>query len=293
MFKICDINAGKLIEGLDFPIYGVSDIEMPESNSIIFVKKEITEACVNVKESIFVTKEDLEMKLDSSSYQIRSKNHKELYGILLGKLRAEMPEYDYELIDGSYISTNASIGENVKIAPFCIIESDVVIGNDCKIGAGTIIHAHTKIGNNVEIKEHCMIATEDADLYRNEQGHCRVLPHLAGTIIEDGCLVLANAYIGAGDTRTTVIKKNSLISAGAKIGHNNLIEEGVIISAGSDICGHCNIGANTYVAPEAVVKNRLNVGENAYIGLGASVISDVGIGDRVFGNPARKVPERK
>ncbi|MBQ8039628.1 MAG: hypothetical protein IJ274_07150, partial [Lachnospiraceae bacterium] len=176
------------------------------------------------------------------------------------------------------------------IGPMCIVEEDVVIGDNCTIGAGTIIRAHTRIGNNVTMKEYCMIGIEDADIYRDEQGFCKTLPHLAGVVIEDGCLLLVKVVIAAGDTRTTVIKKGAFLSTGASLAHNSYIGEGANIGGYADIGGHCNIGARTYVAPEAIVKNRVIVGEDAFVGIGAVVLADVNDGDKVFGNPARKVP---
>lgn len=87
---------------------------------------------------------------------------------------------------GSYISSDVKIGTDVEIAPFCVIGADVQIGDHCKIGAGTIIKDHVRIGSHVEIQEKCLIGVDDMDVYRLEDGVCRDLPHLAGTVIEDG-----------------------------------------------------------------------------------------------------------
>lgn len=294
MFKVCETEAGRLLDTEHkFLIYGVSDPEAPESNTVIFVKGDLHEEYSSVRNSIFITKEDMELQPDPSCVQLKSSMPKNLYAALLRKIESFIPESEKEFRDGSYISRDIRIGENVKIAPFCVIENDVVIGDNCEIGAGTVIKAHVRIGNNVQIKEHCVVGAEDADIYRPEGGACRTLPHLAGTIIEDGCLLLAGAVLAAGDTRTTILGKGSMIGLLGDVGHNCRIGEETLISGKASVSGHCHVGDHTYVAPMSVTTNRITVGSHAYLGIGAVAIKDVPEGEKQFGNPARKVLEIK
>lgn len=294
MIKVCEIQAGALLRtNHDFMIYGVSDPEAPENHTVIFVKGSLAENCAEVKNSIFITKEDMELSLDASCVHLKSRMPKNLYGELLERMVSLMPETEMRLVDGSYISSDVQLGTDVKIAPFCVIGRDVVIGDRCEIGAGTIIKDHVRIGNDVQIKEKCIIGVEDADIYRPESGECRTLPHLAGTVIEDGCLLLAGAVLAAGDTRTTVLGKGSMIGLVGDVGHNCHIGEGSLISGKASISGHCHVGSHTYVAPMSVTTNRITVGDHAYLGLGAVAIKDVPEGEKQFGNPARKVLEMK
>lgn len=296
MFKIGEVRAAELLNmelEQDFLLFGVSDPEMPEEHSIIFVKSELNEAYTQVKNSIFITREDRELEVDASSIHLKSKMPKNLYGELLEKFQSFLPEVAKEEKGGSYISLDLKLGECVKIAPFCVIGQDVVIGDNCEIGAGTIIKDHVRIGNGVQIKEHCVIGAEDADIYHTEDGRCRTLPHLAGTVIEDGCLLLAGAVLAAGDTKTTVLGKGSMIGMLGDVGHNCKIGEHTLISGKSSISGHCVVGNQVYVAPMAVTTNRIVVEEGAYLGLGAVAIKDVPKEEKQFGNPARKVLEMK
>lgn len=299
MFKICEIPVRDLL-GADFPIekadfllYGVSDPEDPKDHTIIFVKKELAGNYGTVKNSIFVTGPDMELTPDPSCIQMKSHMPKNRYGELLERLRDLMPKTERKMTDGSYVSADLKTGRDVKIGPFCVIGQDVVIGDRCEVGAGTVIRDHVRIGNDVIIKEHCVIGTEDADIYRPEDGACRTLPHLAGTVIEDGCLLLAGAVLAAGDTRTTVLGKGSMIGMAGDVGHNCRIGEGTLISGKASISGHCQVGDHTYVAPMSVTTNRISVGDGAYLGIGAVALRDVPEGEKQFGNPARKVLEMK
>ena len=300
MFKVCDIKAGKLL-GRNFPqetcedfaIYGVSDPEAPEDHTLIFVKGDLAKGYTEVCNSIFITREDMELSLAASSIQLKSSTPKNLYGELLEKIVKLMPRAEMRVVRGSYISADARIGSGVVIEPFCIIGKDVVIGDRCEIGTGTIIKDHVRIGSDVQIKEKCLIGVEDADIYRPESGACRTLPHLAGTVIEDGCLLLAGAVIAAGDTRTTVLGRGSMIGLAGDVGHNCQIGEETLISGKASVSGHCHVGNHTYVAPMSVTTNRISVGDGAYLGIGAVAIKDVPDGEKQFGNPARKVLEMK
>ncbi len=294
MFKLGEIQAGELLGTEDtFFIYGVSDPESPESNTIIFVKNDLADSYPDVQESIFVTRTDLALSLDGSCVQLKSKMPKNCYGQLLEKLERMLPEPEMEMINGSCLSADLQMGRDVKIAPFCVIGRDVVIGDRCEIGAGTVIRDHVRIGNDVRIKENCVVGAVDADIYRDQDGVCRTLPHLAGTVIEDGCLMLAGAVLAAGDTRTTVLGRGSMIGLIGDVGHNCKIGEETLISGKASISGHCRVGDHVYVAPMAVTTNRMEVGNGAYVGLGAVAIRDVPEQEKQFGNPARKVMEMK
>ena len=299
MFKICEIAIRDLLKGfpewknMDGQIYGVSDPEDPEDHSIVFVKNTAAESAGERKECIFITGKDVELSLDPSSVQLKCSYPKNLYGELLERLKTLMPHVVQRMEAGCSISEDVQIGEDVHIGPFCTIGRDVVIGDDCRIGAGTVIGDHVRIGNDVQIREKCLVGVEDADIYRTEDGACRTLPHLAGTVIEDGCLLLAGSVLAAGDTRTTVLGRGSMIGLLGDVGHNCRIGEETLISGKASISGHCRVGDHVYVAPMAVTTNRMQVGDHAYLGLGAVAIRDVPEDEEPFGNPARKVLESK
>lgn len=301
MFKIGEVRACELA-GSEFPeladkeflLYGVSDPESPESNSVVYVRTKVDESYRQVRESIFVTKEEVALPdLDDSCVQIKAPMQKSMYGILLERYKSLLSGPGMEEINGSYLSKDIRLGQNVRIAPFCVVGSDVQIGDNCEIGAGTVIKDHVRIGRNVHIHEHCLIGVDDLDAYRLDDGVCRDLPHLAGTVIEDGCLLLAGAVVAAGDSRTTVLGRSSVVGMLGDVGHNCVIGEYSSVGGKSSISGHCNIGEHVYIAPMAVTTNRMDVGDGAYLGLGAVAIKDVPDGEKQFGNPARRVIETK
>ena len=301
MLKIGEIKMSELL-GTAFPelagreglLYGVSDPEAPESNSMIYVRTEVADSYTKVRDSIFVTKEEVELPgLHESCVQLKASMQKSLYGVLLERYKKLLPVYESEMTGGSYISKGAKIGADVEIAPFCVIGADVEIGDHVKIGAGTVIKDHVRIGAYTEIQEKCLIGVDDMDVYRLEDGICRDLPHLAGTVIEEGCLLLAGCIVAAGDSRTTVLGRSSVVGMLGDVGHNCVIGEFSSVGGKSSISGHCDLGEHVYIAPMSVTTNRISVGDRAYLGIGAVAIKDVPAEEKQFGNPARKVPDFK
>ena len=165
MFKTGEVRACELagaefpeLAGKEFSVYGVSDPEAPESNSMIYVRTDVDESYKNVREAIFVTKETVELpELHPSCVQLKASMQKSLYGVLLERYKKLLPVYESEMTGGSYISKGAKIGADVEIAPFCVIGADVEIGDHVKIGAGTVIKDHVRIGAYTEIQEKCLI----------------------------------------------------------------------------------------------------------------------------------------
>ena len=136
MFQICELWASELIgDGFvrqgqkDFRIYGVSDPEEPEGHSVIFVKGDLSEDYTGISNSIFITRQDCLLSLNSSCVQLKSDAPKNLYGDVLNRICERLPKAEYELVNGSYISRDVRMGENVNVGPFCVIGRDVVIGS--------------------------------------------------------------------------------------------------------------------------------------------------------------------
>lgn len=287
--KICDILSSDIVEEGSFHIYGVSDSEDPISNTLIFVKNGLnTEK--HIKESIIVTKQLYEV--DDSNILVITDTPKNEYGKFLSRVVALLPNKDKRNVNGSFVSTDAVIGEGTSIGSFCTIEEDVIIGKNCEIADYVYIGAHTRIADNVIVKQRSIIGAPDADVYREDE-RCLTLPHLGGVIIEKGVLILSGAQILAGDTRATVIGKGSMVGPGAIVGHNNVVGENSMISGFSCVCGHCNIENNVYIAPGATVINRSNLGKGSKVGLGAIAMRNVEENTTVLGNPARIVWKKR
>ena len=74
------------------------------------------------------------------------------------------------------VSSNAKIGKNVIIGPYCIINNGVVIGDECKLIANVYIDGNTEIGEKCTFYPFSSIGTNQQDLkYKGEQSSLKIV----------------------------------------------------------------------------------------------------------------------
>lgn len=74
------------------------------------------------------------------------------------------------------------------------------------------------------------------------------------------------------------------------IGHDTIIGDYSVISGSCNVVRNVVIGKDVFLAAGACIAQDIHVGDGAYIGLGAVVLKDVKPGTKMFGNPARALP---
>ena len=175
---------------------------------------------------------------------------------------------------GSYVSPQATLGVDVKIGRFCIVEDGVVLADGvvledyamvlsgASIGARTKIGTYTKIGRDVRIGEDCSFTSFCEIRDRCNLGD-RVLMGSrgtlsAGTVVEDE-VVMKYAFVV---TDTPDLTKNDEKSVGR-------------------LKRKSRFGASVVIMPS------VTIGENAEIGACSQVRKDVPDNQVWFGTPAK------
>jgi UDP-3-O-[3-hydroxymyristoyl] glucosamine N-acyltransferase len=175
---------------------------------------------------------------------------------------------------GSYVSSQATLGADVRIGRFCIVEDGVVLADGvvledyamvqagARIGARTKIGTYTKIGRDVRIGEDCSFTSfceirDKCDLGdRVLMGSRGTLS--AGTVVEDE-VVMKYAFVV---TDTPDLQKNNEKSVGR-------------------LKRKSRFGASVVIMPS------VTIGENAEIGACSQVRKDVPDNQVWFGTPAK------
>ena len=75
------------------------------------------------------------------------------------------------------------------------------------------------------------------------------------------------------------------------VGHDTVIGDYSVISGNCNILRNVVIGKDVFLAAGACIAQGVHVEDGAYIGLGSVVVKDVKPGTKVFGNPARAIPD--
>lgn len=162
------------------------------------------------------------------------------------------------------VSKDFSHGSNLKLGKLVIIEPDVVVGDNVKIGHRATLKSGTRICSNSTIDDHC-ITTGACFIGNNVNIRTGAIISRA-TIIEDDC------FIGPG-----VITNHTKNVAHARENQIETVELLTYISYGSIIGSQVSLLAGVFIGPQSI------------IGGGSVVVKDIpGYGVYV-GNPCHKL----
>lgn len=156
-------------------------------------------------------------------------------------------------MESNFISEKAIIGKNVTIGKFCIIEDDVVIGDN------TVIKNYVELRKGTVIGENCYI-----DSRVTSSGNCVIKNNVTiryDSILARGLLVEDNVYISP------------------KLMTNNL-------NTAKEQIGGAHIGKNVFIGTNCILHHGITIGENSVIGALSFANKDIPKDEIWFGNPA-------
>jgi UDP-N-acetylglucosamine acyltransferase len=157
-------------------------------------------------------------------------------------------------MERNIISEKATIGKNVQIGAFCIIEDDVVIGDN------TIIKSYVELRKGTIIGSDCYI-----DSRVSSSGNC----------------VIGNKV---------TVRYDSIIARGVKIGDGTYICPKMMsnnLNTEHEQIGGADIGENVFVGTGCVLQHGISIGDNSVLGSMSFVNKNVPANEIWFGNPAK------
>ncbi|WP_373778516.1 bifunctional UDP-N-acetylglucosamine diphosphorylase/glucosamine-1-phosphate N-acetyltransferase GlmU [Glaesserella sp.] len=176
-------------------------------------------------------------------------------------------------------------GKDVVIDVNVILEGEVELGNNVKIGAGAILK-NVVLGDNVEIKPYSVLEDSVIGESADVGPFARLRP---------GTELAAKAHVG-----NFVEIKKSTIGEGSKVGHLTYIGDteigsNVNIGAGTITCNYDGankfktiIGDNVFVGSDTQLVAPVTVASGATIGAGSTITKDVAENELVI----TRVPQR-
>jgi phenylacetic acid degradation protein len=151
-----------------------------------------------------------------------------------------MPLYEFE-------GRRPCIAPSAYVHPWAVLIGNVIIGENCFIGAGAVIRA--------------------------DWGEL---------IVGEGSNIQENAIIHAGFSATNVLGNNSHIGHGAIL-HNCLLDEHVMVGMGAIVNDNAHIGDGAVIGAGSVVPPRAEIPPRKVVmGVPAKVVRDVDPGMEEF-----------
>ncbi|MBY0382789.1 MAG: acetyltransferase [Xanthobacteraceae bacterium] len=114
-------------------------------------------------------------------------------------------------------------------------------------------------------------------------------------IVAKGVFIGCNTFVAAGAIvgPRTKIGSDCIINTGAKLDHDNTLEDFASVAPGVVSGGNCLIGQGSAIGIGAVIIHGIRIGSDTVIGGGAVVVDDLPDGVVAYGNPARVIRKRK
>ena len=202
------------------------------------------------------------------------------------------------------LGKDVSLGSDVAVGPYVVIEDNVSIGDKTIIYASCFIGHHTKIGTNtliypnVSIRERVTIGSRviihngsvigsDGFGFVNIEGVHLKIPQVGTVEIGDDVEIGANVTIDRARFDKTVIGRGTKIDNLVQIAHNVAIGENSIIVAQAGISGSTTIGKGVTLAGQAGLAGHITVGNGAVVAAKAGVTKSIPPNIMVSGYPAK------
>jgi UDP-3-O-[3-hydroxymyristoyl] glucosamine N-acyltransferase len=254
----------------------------------------------------------LENPVKSSCTLIRVENAYESFAKLL-ELYNQINTEKEGVEQPSFVSSNATIGENCYVGAFAYIGQNVSIGNhvkiyphvyigdNCKIGNNTILFSGVKIyhdcliGKNCTIHASTVVGSDGFGFAPNNEGHVFTkVPQIGNVIIEDDVEIGSNSSIDRATLGSTILRKGVKLDNLVQIAHNVEIGENTVIAGLSGIAGSTKVGKNCMIGAQVGVAGHLRIANGVKIagqsGIGSSIDKE---GEILQGSPAFNIGEFK
>ncbi len=157
------------------------------------------------------------------------------------------------------VHPDAGVGPRTIIGEFCVVESDVTIGAECRLEPYVFVKRWTTMGDRNEISAGTVLGTDPLDKgFTGERSHLR---------IGDDNRVREHYTISRGTEpeSETVIGDGNYIMTSGHVAHNCRIGNGVVIASCALVAGYVEIGDQAFVSGGVVVHQFSKVGRLAMV----------------------------
>jgi UDP-N-acetylglucosamine acyltransferase len=179
------------------------------------------------------------------------------------------------------IEGNVSIGENVKIGPYAYLSGDIQIGDNTEIGHCVQIEGNVKIGDANIIGHSAHIGAPPQDVAYNGSKTFVLIGN--NNIIRE----FVQIHRGTKEGTTTELGSACFLMGGVHLAHNTKVGNNITIANNTMLAGYVEIDDFAFVSGLCGFHQFVRVGKYAMIGGLARVTKDCLPFMTTEGNPAR------
>ena len=186
-----------------------------------------------------------------------------------------------EIHPTAIIEDGASIGEDVRIGPYCFIGENTVLGDRIHLESHVVIKGYTEIGENTHVFPFASIGHSPQDL--KYDGELSRLEIGSNNVIREH--VTMNPGTRGGGLLTKV-GNDCLFMVASHVAHDCLVGDNVVLVNNATLGGHVNIGDFAIIGGLAAVHQFVRIGRHSMIGGCSGVENDVIPYGSIVGNRA-------
>lgn len=168
------------------------------------------------------------------------------------------------------VEAGARLAANVEVGPFCLVGSQVELGEGVRILSHAVITARTTVGARTIVHPQTVLGGEGQ--IRGKGFADGRLSIGADCIIREGVTLSAGSAKGGG---LTSIGDRCYMMANSHAGHDCHVGNDVTFTNGAVLGGHAEIGDNVILGGNSAVQQFCRVGKGAFIGGMTGVNTDV------------------
>jgi UDP-N-acetylglucosamine acyltransferase len=170
----------------------------------------------------------------------------------------------------SFVDPAARVPASCSVGPYCIVEADVELGENCELLSHVVIHGPSRIGANNRFFPFCTIGGEPQDIsYKGEKTRLEMGDN---NVVRECVTLNRGTAKGGGVTR---VGSHTLIMAYSHVGHDSVIGDHAMLVNGATLAGHVTVEEWAVVGALCPVHQFVRIGAHSYIGGGTTITQDV------------------
>jgi UDP-N-acetylglucosamine acyltransferase len=179
------------------------------------------------------------------------------------------------------VSPEAELGADVEVGPYAIIGPAVTVGPRGRIGPRAILEQNVRLGADCRVGVGSILGGAPQDLkYAGEETWVEIGD---GTVVREYCTINR----GTTQSRRTTLGKNCLVMTYVHIAHDCHIGDRVILANGVQLAGHVTIDTCATISGLTPVHQFVKIGAYAFVGGMSRVTKDVPPYTKAVGSPMK------
>ena len=186
----------------------------------------------------------------------------------------------------AYIGAGAVIGKGARIYPQAYIGPGAVIGSDTVIYPGVKVYHNCRIGNRCIIHAGAVIGADGFGFAPTGSGSYSKIPQMGIVEIADDVEIGANTTIDRATMGATRIHSGVKLDNLIQVAHNAEVGSDTVIAAQTGIAGSTKVGSRCMIGGQVGFAGHITVGDNVKIGAQSGIPGNVATGSCLMGYPA-------